>query len=241
VFSRAVARGEKLKTPLAQLFRRHPKDLVLATFVMVATYALFYVMTTWILSYSIGKTALGYLGIGYRQFLVLQLVAVLFFAGMVPVSGWLADRFGRRRTLLVTTSAIVVFGLTFNLFLDPRIMNTGQNANLGLMLLFLCIGMALMGLEFGPMSAILPEMFPTNVRYTGSGVAYNISSIFGGALTPFAAVWLTRHFGVRSVGTYVSVLSVLTIIALWLSKETKDTSMDTVEGETGVISMETTR
>src|SRR5208283_1400662 len=159
VFARAMARGEKLKLPLGVLFRNNPKELVLGTFIMLATYGLFYLMTTWILSYAIGKTELGFLGIGYRNFLVLQLMAVLFFAGMVPVSGWLADRYGRRSVLLVITATIILFGLTFNLFLSPRIMGTGENANMGLMLLFLCIGMTLMGLTFGPMSAVLPELF----------------------------------------------------------------------------------
>ncbi len=235
VFARAVARGEKLKAPLAELFKKYPKELVLSTFIMVATYGLFYLMTTWILAYAIGKTALGFLGIGYRDFLVLQLVSVLFFAGMIPVSGWLADKCGRRSTLLVVTAVILVFGLTFNLFLNPHTMGMGKNANMGLMLLFLCIGMTLMGMEFGPMSAILPEMFPTNVRYTGSGVAYNIGSILGAALTPFAAVWLARNFGVRFVGIYLSLLSVLTFVALWLSKETKNTNLDTLEDEAASI------
>lgn len=237
VFARAVARGEKLKAPLAELFKKYPKELVLSTFIMVATYGLFYLMTTWILAYAIGKTALGFLGIGYRDFLVLQLVSVLFFAGMIPVSGWLADKCGRRSTLLVVTAVIFVFGLTFNLFLNPRTMGMGKNANLSLMLLFLCIGMTLMGMEFGPMSAILPEMFPTNVRYTGSGVAYNIASILGAALTPFAAVWLAKNFGVRFVGIYLSLLSILTFVALWLSKETKNTNLDTLED--GAASIET--
>ncbi len=231
VFARAMARGEKLKLPLGVVFRNNPKELVLGTFIMLATYGLFYLMTTWILSYAIGKTELGFLGIGYRNFLVLQLMAVFFFAGMVPVSGWLADRYGRRSVLLVITAAIILFGLTFNLFLSPRIMGTGENANMGLMLLFLCIGMTLMGLTFGPMSAILPELFPTNVRYTGSGIAYNVSSILGAALTPFAAVWLAKNHGVGSVGLYLSGLSVLTFIALWLSIETKHTSLDTPEDE----------
>ncbi|MGD0281060.1 MAG: MFS transporter [Dissulfurispiraceae bacterium] len=231
VFARALARGEKLKLPLGVVFRNNPKELVLGTFIMLATYGLFYLMTTWILSYAIGKPELGFLGIGYRNFLVLQLMAVLFFAGMVPVSGWLADRYGRRSVLLVITAAIILFGLTFNLFLSPRIMGTGENANIGLMLLFLCIGMTLMGLTFGPMSAILPELFPTNVRYTGSGIAYNVSSILGAALTPFAAVWLAKNHGVGSVGLYLSGLSVLTFIALWLSMETRHTSLDTPEDE----------
>ena len=47
------------------------------------------------------------------------------------------------------------------------------------MLGFLIVGMTLMGLTFGPMSAVLPELFPTNVRYTGSGISYNMASIIG--------------------------------------------------------------
>lgn len=239
VFARAMARGEKLKMPLAVVFRNNPKELALGTFIMLATYVLFYLMTTWILSYAIGKTELGFLGIGYRNFLVLQLVSVLFFAGMIPVAGKLADRFGRRSLLLVVTAAIILFGLTFSFFLNPQTIGTGQSANMRLMLLFLCIGMTLMGLSFGPMSAILPELFPTNVRYTGSGIAYNVSSILGAALTPFAAVWLVRTHGVSSVGFYLSALSALTFIALWISKETKHTSLDAEEDDTSAVGIET--
>lgn len=240
VFIRAMARGEKLKTPLAVVFRNNPKELVLGTFIMVATYVLFYLMTTWILSYAIGRTELGFLGIGYRSFLVLQLISVLFFAAMIPVAGWLADRYGRRSVLMIVTAAIMLFGLSFDLFLNPRIMGTGEDANMGLMLLFLCIGMTLMGLTFGPMSAILPELFPTNVRYTGSGIAYNVSSILGAALTPFSAVWLAKNHGVGSVGIYLSALSVLTFIAIWLSRETRHASLDTLEVEDATVGIETT-
>jgi metabolite-proton symporter len=240
VFARAMARGEKLKAPLTVVFRNNSKELVLGTFIMVATYVLFYLMTTWILSYAIGRTEFGFLGIGYRSFLVLQLISVLFFAAMIPVAGLLADRYGRRSVLMVITAAIMLFGLSFDLFLNPRVMGTGVNANMGLMLLFLCIGMTLMGLTFGPMSAILPELFPTNVRYTGSGIAYNVSSILGAALTPFSAVWLAKNHGVGSVGIYLSALSVLTFIAIWLSKETRHTNLDTSEVESATVGIETT-
>jgi MFS family permease len=240
VFARAVARGEKLEMPLAVVFRRHLRELVLGTFIMLATYGVFYLMTTWILSYAIGKTELGFLGIGYRSFLILQLLSVLFFAGMIPIAGWLADKYGRRSFLLVVTAAIILFGFSFDFFLDPGTMGTGAGANMGRMLLFLCIGMILMGLSFGPMSAFLPELFPTNVRYTGSGVSYNVSSILGAALTPFAAVWLTRYFGVGSVGVYLSALAVLTFIALLCTKETKHTSLDTLKDERVTAGIETT-
>ncbi|MFA5626352.1 MAG: MFS transporter [Thiohalomonadaceae bacterium] len=237
VFARAMERGEKLKAPLNTVFRKHPKELLLGTFIMLATYGLFYLMTTWILSYAIGKVELGLLGINYHDFLVLQLISVLFFAATIPIAGWLADYYGRRHFLLVVTAACLVFGLSFNSFLDPAVMGTGEQANMGLMLLFLCTGMTLMGLSFGPMSAILPELFPTNVRYSGSGIAYNFSSILGAALTPFIAVWLVRSFGVGYVGIYLSTLASLTLIALWLAPETRDKSLDDLQA---TINIETT-
>ena len=240
VFVRALARGQKLKTPVAVAIKYHLKELVQGAFIMLATYGLFYLMTTWILSYAIGSTQLGFLGIGYRVFLVLQILSVLLFAGMVPIAGVLADRYGRRSFLLLVTTAIILFGFSFRFFLDPSVMGTGDGANKGLMLLFLCIGMALMGLTFGPMSAVLPELFPTNVRYTGSGISYNISSILGAALTPFVAVWLARNRGVGAVGLYLSALGLLTFIALWFSKETRHTSLDMVEERRTTVGIETT-
>lgn len=240
VFARAVARGEKLKTPLAEVFRSHTKPLILGTFIMLATYCLFYLMTTWVLSYAIGKIDLGFLGIPYREFLVLQLIAVLFFAAMIPVSGALADRFGRRPVLIVVTGAIILFGLSFGTMLDPAMLGTGASANSGLMLAFLSLGMALMGLTFGPMSSILPELFPTNVRYTGSGISYNLSSIFGAALTPFVAVWLTHAYGVGHVGYYLSALACLTLISLLMTRETRHLDLDTLENAATAAAIETT-
>ncbi|NLU83365.1 MHS family MFS transporter [Rhodococcus sp. HNM0569] len=223
VFARAVERGEKVKAPLAQVFKTSWKQLLIGTFVMVGTYTLFYIMTTWALSFGTGKTpADGGHGAGfsYADFLVLQLIAVLFFAAMVPVSGWLADRFGRRPTLLVITGVIMVFGLTFGLILDTESISQGR------MVFFLILGMLLMGLTFGPMSAVLPELFPTNVRYTGSGIAYNASSILGAAIAPFIATWLATTHGVGWVGVYLLIASATTFVALLVMRETRGTSLD---------------
>ena len=232
VFAHAVERGEKLRFPLVKLFRHDYKELILGTFIMLATYGLFYLMTTWILSYAIGSVQLGFLGIGYRDFLILQLISVLWFAAMIPLSGRLADRFGRRAFLLVVTGGIILFGFSFGSFLAPEVMRTGVEANQWLMLTFLSIGMALMGLTFGPMSALLPELFPTNRRYSGSGVAYNFSSILGAALTPFVAAWLARDHGAGAVGFYLVMLASMTFIALLLSRETQHRDLHTMEDDT---------
>ncbi|QCB52457.1 MFS transporter [Rhodococcus sp. PAMC28707] len=222
VFKLAVARGQKVKTPLAQVFRTSWRQLILGTFIMLATYTLFYIMTTWVVSYGTGKVSDAggpKITIAYTDFLELQLIAVLFFAALIPVAGLLADKYGRRPTLIVITIAIIAFGLSFHWFAAP------ESATAGRMLVFMCIGLGLMGLTFGPMSAVLPELFPTNVRYTGSGISYNTASILGAAVAPFIATWLVSSYGVGWVGVYLAVAAVLTLIALILMKETRDQSL----------------
>ena len=222
VFARALARGERVRTPLTTVFRTSWRELIIGTFVMLVTYTLFYIVTTWVLSYGTTKrppagTGLGY---GYVNFLHLQLIAVLFFALTVPIAGALADRFGRRRTLLIVTAMIILYGASFDLLLAPGHATTAST------LLFLVIGMTLMGLSYGPMSALLPELFPTNVRYTGAGLSFNAAGILGGAVAPFIATWLATEYGVGWVGLYLVVAAILTFVALLVMRETKDISLD---------------
>lgn len=225
VFARAIDRGERVSAPVVTVFASNWRQLVIGTFIMVATYTLFYTVTTWTLSYGTANrppegTGMGY---SYVHFLALQLIAALFFAAMLPVATVLADRFGRRPVLLIFTAGIMVYGTTFGALLARADTSTGA------MLGFLIIGMALMGLAFGPMSAVLPELFPTSVRYTGSGVAYNAASILGAAVAPFIATWLSTHHGVGWVGGYLSTAAALSFIALLLMRETRDTAFDGAE------------
>ncbi|OBA84323.1 MFS transporter [Mycobacterium sp. 1164966.3] len=227
VFARALARGERVRNPLTVVFHTSWQELIIGTFVMLATYTLFYTVTTWALSYGTSRRpprGRG-LGFGYVDFLHIQLIAVLFFAATVPIAGALADRFGRRRTLLVVTVAIIGYGASFGLMLTPGSATKASAA------LFLIIGMTLMGLSFGPMSAVLPELFPTNVRYTGSGISYNMSGILGAAIAPFVATWLATRHGVVWVGVYLIVVAILTILALLLMRETKNISLEKPVGD----------
>ena len=115
----------------------------------------------------------------------------------------------------------MAYGGLFGPMLSP------DNATTTSVLVFLAIGMTIMGLTFGPMSAVLPELFPTNVRYTGSGISYNVSSILGAAVAPFIATWISSSYGVASVGLYLFVAGSLSFVALLVMRETKDVSLDT--------------
>ncbi|MGK9148938.1 MHS family MFS transporter [Plantibacter flavus] len=220
-FTNAKEQGKVQKTPLVSVFKLHWRKLILGTFFMLATYVLFYLMTTFSLSY--GRAPLDApvagLGYSYTTFVLMLIAGVVFFGIFTLVSGPLADRYGRRKTLIVVTSAIILFGLVWVPLLG---------AGFAGVMIWLIIGFSLMGFTFGPMGALLPELFPTNVRYTGSGISYNVSSILGAAVAPFIAVALWSAGGGSPfwVGVYLSVMAVLTLIALIVSKETKDIDID---------------
>nr|WP_206705891.1 MFS transporter [Microbacterium ginsengiterrae] len=222
-FKNAEAKGAIHKMPLVTVFRHYWKQLILGTFIMLATYVLFYLMTNFTLTYGTALTTADVpgLGFGYTDFVLMQIIGVVFFGVFTLLSGPIADAVGRRKLLLWVTGAIIVFGLTFNVFLLPQLDPQFTGA---LTQAFLVLGFLLMGLTFGPMGAILPELFPTNVRYSGSAISYNVSSILGAALAPFVAValWAAAGGSPWLVGLYLSGMGVLTFIALIFAPETKD-------------------
>jgi MFS family permease len=221
VFARSMLRGESVKSPFSTLLGGWDR-VTIGAFVVLSAFTMFYIVTTWVLSYGTAPRAPhgSGLGFGYVEFLRLQLIAVLFFAGTIPVAGLLVDRFGRRRTLLAVSVGIIGYGSAFTPLLAQ------DHASRGTVLAFLVIGMTLTGLAYGPMSAVLPELFATNVRYSGSGVSFNIASIMGAAVAPFIATWLTVEYGVGYVGMYLIGTALLSLVAQLVMPETKSSSLD---------------
>ena len=201
VFTRAIANNERERVPMLTLFRHQPGTVLLGTFAAVATFVIFYLMTVFSLSWAI--TQFGY---ARRNFLILQMVAVLFFALTIPISAALADRYGRYRTLIAATVGIMLYGLVYG-----RLFGPGSAAG---MLLFLSLGLALMGLTYGPLGTALTELYPTAVRYTGASLSFNLAGIVGASLAPYIATRLAMQYGLNAVGYYLSAAGLVTLTAL---------------------------
>jgi len=115
--------------------------------------------------------------------------------------------------MIVITLLMIAFA-----FLFPSMLGSGNQT---LVMGFLLCGLSIMGLTFGPMGALLPELFPTEVRYTGASFSYNVSSILGASVAPYIATWLQANYGLFYVGVYLAAMAALTLIALLLTHETK--------------------
>jgi len=213
VFAKIAKANKQVKVPLGTLLTKHMRVTILGTFIMLATYTLFYIMTVYSMTFSTAAVPTG-LGFPRNEVLWMLMMAVIGFGVMVPVAGVLADKFGRRKSMIVITSLIILFAL----FVFPPLLQSGNPA---LVMAYLLIGLSIMGLTFGPMGALLPELFPTEVRYTGASFSYNVASILGASVAPYIATWLQANYGLFYVGVYLASMAALTLIALLLTHETK--------------------
>ncbi|WP_269791457.1 MFS transporter [Stenotrophomonas sp. Iso1] len=201
-FQKAVDSGKRVRLPMREVLANHGFSVVVGTLAAFATFVLFYLMTVFTLGH--GTSVLGY---AREDFLLLQMIGILFFAAGIPLAALYGDRRGTVKAMLWATIGIFVFGLLF----QPLF----QAGNPLLVLLFLSLGLFLMGLTYGPCGTMLASLYPVQVRYTGSSLSFNLAGILGAAPAPYAATWLAGKFGIAAVGGYLCVTALVTAWALW--------------------------
>jgi MFS family permease len=139
---------------------------------------------------------------------------------IIPLIGALSDRVGRRPIYLVGAAGIAIWSFVFFDLVgsrsEPKI------------ILAVVVGLFLHALMYAPQAAFFSELFGTSVRYTGASVGYQLASIVAGALAPIIALKLLGDVEApnpTAVAIYMTVASVITIVAVLLAKETARTSL----------------
>ena len=206
-FKRSIEQGERVRVPFLAVITQHPRELLLGTLGATTTFVVFYLMTVFALSWA--TTALKFPRVDY---LIVQMIGVLFFGLTIPISAVIADRIGGRMMLIIATLAIMLFGFLFApLFGEHDIVKV---------CVFVALGFSLTGFTYGPLGSALASLFPTPVRYTGTSLTFNFAGILGASLAPLIATHLSATYGLSFVGYYLSAAGLVTLIALLLIKET---------------------
>jgi len=200
-FKAALAEAPPAKAPLREVLTRHPLAMVCGAFGVIATYATFYLSTTFVLAYGVGT-----LHYDREAFLGVQLAASLFLALGIFLAGWWSDATSVRRVIAFGCAATVVTGL-----LLPVGLVAGSLLTVGL---YLSLTLFVMGFVAGPLGAFLTGLFPTRVRYTGSAVSFNTGGVIGGGIAPFVAAALADHGGLAPVGLCLAGSALITLIGL---------------------------
>ena len=207
-FKRSVAQGERVRVPLTVVFAKYPMQLLLGTLGSTTTFVVFYLANIFALGW--GTNALKF---DRREFLIMQMMGVVFFGLAIPVAGSAADRLGGRNMLIIATIAIIAFGFAFQ-----PLFGTHDTAAVAA---FLACGFGLSGLSYGPLGSALATLFPTPVRYTGTSLTFNFAGILGASLAAPVASWLGKHYGLAYVGYYLSAAGLMTLVALMFMKDDK--------------------
>jgi MFS family permease len=209
VFQEVLEKQAQVRVPLIEVLRTQPLRLVLACGPSLLTSALFYLISTFSLSYGVSTLKIP------QPTMLAIVIGIIVFNAMVttPLSS-LSDRIGRRRMLLFGAIASAVWA--FPMF---ALVHTGAVTGV---VVGLAVGLVTFSMMWGPVGAYLPELFETRVRFTGTSVSFNVGALLGGALAPIIATQLLSSTGGAwwSLSGYVLVISLIALGCILALPET---------------------
>ena len=201
VFKKLLAERKIERTPILEVIKRHPKEIVLSALVRMAEQAPFYIFTAFIFSYGTGTLHVS------RDFLLIAVLAasVVSFIS-IPLFGHLSDRIGRKNMYMIGAITTGIFG-----FIYFGMVNTGIEA-----VIFLAIVLSLIphDMMYGPQAALIAESFTGRLRYSGASLGYQLASVIAGGPAPLIAAWLFGAYHTPyAIAGYIAACSIVSVIA----------------------------
>ena len=194
--------GDVARQPVIEVLRHHPRRLLLTSGASIAAPALGYLVLVYLLGYGT-KT----LGLSQTTMLTLIIVGSVTWLIVIGASAVLADRIGRKPVFLAGAALATVWSVPFFLLVD-----TAQPALMALGIIIATAGVAAMA---GPQAALVADVFPARVRYSGASTAYQIGSVLGGAIAPIAATALFAAYNSSfPVAIYMAAMGLITLLSM---------------------------
>ncbi|MFD5827747.1 MFS transporter [Lentzea sp. NPDC060358] len=197
-----------VRAPLANVIREKWGTILLACGILSATNSLFYVSIAGLLNY--GTTSLKLDRNGLLTVVLLSSVAML---AVMPWSGYVSDRIGRRPLILVGGLGVAAWGFPYFGLVDT--------ASLPLIFVAVVVGFVFQSLTYGPIASFLGELFAPNVRYSGASLSYQLSAIVISGGTPFLMTALIAETGsTLPVAGYITLMGLITFACAYFLPET---------------------
>jgi metabolite-proton symporter len=201
VFAKLVSERKVERAPILEVFRRHPKEILLSAFARMAEQAPFYIFTAFIFAYGTGTLKVS------RDFLLTAVLcaSVLSFFS-IPFFGHLSDRIGRKAMYMIGAAVTGVFGFVYFGLLDTGVMAV----------IFLAIVLSLIphDMMYGPQAALIAESFTGRLRYSGSSLGYQLASVIAGGPAPLIATWLYgKYQSPYAIAAYIALCAVISLVA----------------------------
>ena len=203
---------------VSEVFRRYPRAVFNAMGLRFGENILYYMVVTFSITY------LAHRGIAANRILGLLFVGHLLHVVVIPAAGALADRLGRRPVYLL--GAALAMAWPFAAF---PMFDTGNTA---IMLAAIMAGLAVHGLMYAPQPAIMAEMFPTRMRYSGVSLGYQVTAIVAGSWAPLiGAAMLRAYDSWMPLAIYVGLSAAVSLIAAMFMRESMGSSLSALDAE----------
>lgn len=210
--------------PAAAVIQRAGGRVILGALVVAAANVPFYMATVFALTYGADD------GVSRNTILGAVCLASGLQIFSMPLAATLCDKYGRRPILLVGCVATALMAFPFFWLIDTH--NTAA--------IFLALILALPvchALTYGPQASFLPELFPTQLRYSGAGMAYTLGGLAFSAPVPFAAAALFDGFDAAwPLSLYIVAAAVLTLVAVVIARESVHDEIDWSDRPSGTPS-----
>ncbi|MCC0807921.1 MHS family MFS transporter [Methylobacterium sp. W2] len=207
-FTQLLETRELAPTPVWEMIRAQGRTVLIGAFVPLASFALFHLVSifpiSWITLFT--KRSAG-------EFLLVQFVGSIVFAGAIVISGIVADQVGRRRLVGIAASLIGLFSLAS--ILAPLLFGDSETGQT----IYVLVGFGLLGLSYGQTSGSVTENLGTRYRYTGAALTSDLAWLIGAGFAPLVALSLSSRFGLAWVGVYLLSGAVATLSALAINRK----------------------
>ncbi|GAA2613065.1 MFS transporter [Actinomadura fulvescens] len=214
----AARADEPRRMPLGVVIRDHWRQVILAAATRFGENAGFYIYSLLVITYVTKMLDLDK-SVGLAAVMIGQGVAVV----AIPLFAILADRRGRRPIYLAASVATIVWSFVFFALLDTR--------NTGAIIVAVAGGLLIFAAYSSVIGAFFCELFPTEVRYSGVSLAYNLASVLAGSLAPIIAVALYGWFDTGyAIGAYLAVMGAISLVATLVARETRTVDLANVDG-----------
>jgi metabolite-proton symporter len=213
LFQEVETKQVKAKAPIVDVLQRYPRQVLLAVGARVGVDVAFYLFILFITTYVVT-----YLGLPQSYALNAVLIAAACQVVFIPFFGSLSDRLGRRPVYLAGAVGAAIWSFAFFALLD-----TGS---FPLIVVAAVVALVFHAAMYGPQASFIAEMFPTQVRYSGASLGYQLAGVVGGALAPIIATALLSSYDSSVVvSLYAVVVLAVTVLCVLVAKETARTDL----------------